>query len=430
MLQSDNISDFCPEQNFQNCQPDEASKCSSSNKPLPNLNAMKLSSPLASLQHGSTTLPKNVHVSPLKEQLNCEKRQDKTSPLAQLLDGKKYEGKINNTSLNKSEDLRVTPLMDTLNIQDSPKSPLSLLLGKQGSGNAKQAPTKTLASGGLHLPSLVNIAKGETSPLSKLKDSKQSLAGNTWDDAVFGKRNTSEEGSQKSSIVHIPKNDGYSSLSQLLKTRQSPRDNRTKNDQNNSSVAQPNSSSGRMVFNDSEKYVSLNVPEISANTPPESRRDIDLSAQLQPAKTEEKSKPRHADSVSAYVNIRTIPYDIKESDQKQRIGGVPPNDVEDGFQKYPVGRTSPNNVESCVHMQTIEFHKDLAFHDSARLLLHVPSTFACTLHVYYKKPGRQWKPTTTRMFKNDLGIVPFDFNEPSPDDIVLSKQKKRSSTKK
>ena len=427
MLQSDNISDFCSVQNLKNCPPDEASKCSCSNKPLPNLNAMKLSSPLASLQHGSTTLPKNVHVSPLKEQLNCEKRQDKTSPLAQVLDGKKYEGEINNTSLNKSEDLRVTPLMDTHNIQDSPKSPLSLLLEKQGSENAKQA--KTSASGGLHLPSLVNIAKGETSPLSKLKDSKQSLAGKTWDD-VFGKRNTSEEGSQKSSIVHIPKNDGHSSLSQLLKTRKSPRDNRTKNDQNNSSVAQPNSSLGRMVFNDSEKYVSLNVPEISANTFPESRRDIDLSARLQPAKTEEKSKPRHADSVSAYVNIKTIPNDIKESDQKQRIGGVPPNDVEDGFQKYPVGRTSANNVESCVHMQTIEFHKDLASHDSARLLLHVPSTFACTLHVYYKKPSRQWKPTTTRMFKNDLGIVPFDFNEPSPDDIVLSKQKKRTSAKK
>jgi hypothetical protein len=75
-------------------------------------------------------------------------------------------------------------------------------------------------------------------------------------------------------------------------------------------------------------------------------------------------------------------------------------------------------------MQLIELGENPASRDSVLELLHVPSTFACTLLVYYKKPGREWKPTVKEMFQNDLGIVPFNFSTPSPDDIVTSKQKK------
>ena len=423
MLDSDNISDFCSKTN-------KTSQYSSFDKPLEQCNKPALANVQSEKQDRcSPTLPsENFSISPLQELLKNGGQQDKpsssvstkTSPLTKLLESKNQSAVspliknttsestqspksgtkqlkslrllVSETSSNKSDDLKVTSLMGTLHLQDSSKSPLSLLLGgRQRSENEKQLSTKPLASDG-HLSSLFRIPK-ETSPLSKLfKDSKQS----------FVSKECGNVSLQKSSVVHIPRNDGALSLRQLLKARQSPKENRMEEDlDNNSNIAQPNSSSESTMF---------------TNSFTESRHHGLLSVPLKSAKTEEKSKPKDTDSVLARVNTRIVSNDTKNM-----------HDVKDGVQRHPLGRDSPKKVEDCVQMQAIEFHKDLASHDS---VLHVPSVFACTLLVYYKKPGRHWKPRVEGMFENELGIIPFDFNKPSPDDIVLSKQKKIHTFKK
>ena len=416
------ISDFCSETN-------KTRQYSSFDKPLEQCNKPALANVQSGKQDGcSPTLPsEKLSISPLQKLLNNGGQQNKplssvstrTSPLTKLLESRNQSALsplikstttespqspksgtkqlkslrllVGETSSNKSDDVKVASLMGTLHLQDSSKSPLSLLLGgRQRSEHEKQLSTKPLASDG-HLSSFVHIPM-ETSPLSKLfMHSKQSLVS----------KECSNVSLEKSSIVHIPRNDGALSLRQLLKTRQSPKENRMEEDlDNNSNIAQPNSSSERTVF---------------TNSFTESRHDGLSSAPLKTAKTEKKSKPKYTDSVLARVSTRIVLNDTKNM-----------HDVKDGVQRHPVGPDSTKKVEDCVQIEAIEFHKDLASHDS---VLHVPSVFAYTLLVYYKKPGRHWKPRVKRMFENDLGIIPFDFNEPSPDDIVLSKQKKHTSKK-
>ena len=313
---------------------------------------------------------------------------------------KETEEATDKTQSCRSKDSPLTSLVSILNIQDTSNSPLNLLLGaKQVSENKKHVPTINAS----HPTSLVSIPKIENvSPLSQLLKERQPLVNKGSGTPSVNKRTTGEaEISQRiSTIVHIPRNDaGSSLLRQLIKTRQSPKDTSKEGLDNNSNVSiGKDDSSGRAMcvsFKElSRDRQNTNALGIGSDISPVSdvTTDIDLSTLLIGRKTNEKPK-----------NV-TKPTDLFPADENSRISS---NDVEDG-----------------VRMQLIELGENPASRDSVLELLHVPSTFACTLLVYYKKPGREWKPTVKEMFQNDLGIVPFNFSTPSPDDIVTSKQKK------
>ena len=298
---------------------------------------------------------------------------------------------IEETQSCRSQDSQLPSLMSTLNIQDCSKSPLNLLLGtKQASENKTQVSTKTSLSDGQS-----NVEKCNLSPLSQLLKEKRPLVNKGSGTLSFNKLTTGEVGSSRriSSIVHIPKNEGSSPLSQLLKTRQSPKDvdyGRKECLDNNSNVNTGNVLSKQFP----RDRQNTNVLGISPGTSWASdvTKDIDLSTLLTHKKTHEKTKKLAQHS------------DLLPIDGSSRISS---NDVEDGFR-----------------IQAIEVDENLHSRDSVLELLHVPSTFACTLLVYYKKPGQEWKPTVKGLFQNVVGIVPFNFSTPSPDDDVTSKQKK------
>ena len=311
---------------------------------------------------------------------------------------------IEETQSCRSQDSQLPSLMSTLNIQDSSKSPLSLLGAKQASENKTQVSTKTSPSYGRS-----NVEKFNLSPPSQLSKEKRQLVNKGSGTLLFNKLATGEAESSQgiSSIVHIPKNDGSSPLSQLLKTRQSPKDvdyGRKECLDNNSNVnIDKDGSSDRAVFHPGKSTLFKQFPRDRQNTnvlgispgtswASDVTKDIDLSTLLTHRKPHEKTK-----KLAEHTDLLPI-------DGSSRISS---NDVEDGFR-----------------IQPIEVDENLHSRDSVLELLHVPSTFACTLLVYYKKPGQEWKPTVKGLFQNDLGIVPFNFSTPSPDDNVTSKQKK------
>jgi hypothetical protein len=289
-------------------------------------------------------------------------------------------------------DSSLPPLLSTLNIQDTSKSPLSLLLGeKHVSGNMKQLSTKMDD----HSTSLVNIPNAErpgSSPLSLLlKDKKKSLV---------TKDKISTDGSLQKvpPIVHIPRNDaGSSPLSKLLKTRQSPKtvsyDTKDGLDRNSKfSVDKGHSSSKTMG-------ASFKHPSQDHQTSSDVNKGIDLSALLMRTKSEKKPP--------AKLPKRT---DLFPPDENPRVLSK----VDD----------------SALMVQPMEVDQNFGACDPDLELLHPPSSFACTLFVYYKKPGFEWKPTLKESYQNDVGIVPFDFNKPLHDNVTKSKQKKSAIKRK
>jgi hypothetical protein len=306
---------------------------------------------------------------------------------------------IEETQSCRSQDPQLPSLMSTLNIQDCSKSPLSLL-----AENKTQVSTKISPSYGQS-----NVEKFNVSPLSQLSKEKRPLVNKGSGTLLFNKLATGEAESSRriSSIVHIPKNEGSSPLSQLLKTRQSPKDvdyGRKECLDNNSNVnIDKDGSSDRAVFHPGKSTLFKQFPRDRQNTnvlgissdifsTSDVTKDIDLSTLLTHRKPHEKTK-----KLAEHTDLLPI-------DGSSRISS---NDVEDGF------RIQPIEVDESLHSR-----------DSVLELLHVPSTFACTLLVYYKKPGQEWKPTVKGLFQNVVGIVPFNFSTPSPDDDVTSKQKK------
>ena len=297
---------------------------------------------------------------------------------------------------SRSKDSLLSPLLSALTIKDTSKSPLSLLLGvEQVSGNKKPLSKKTspLASHSTPLVKIPTAERSGLSPLSQLLKEKHSSVGDKM----------TEESSQKvSHVVHIPKNDGGSSpLSKLLKTRQSPAkdiDYDTKDEldgKSNFSINKNYSSS--KTLSPSFKQISRNPESTSAfasdiSSVSNINKEIDLCALLTSTKS-----------------------DKKQAKLGKRTALVLP------------GKNPPLSSPEVVMMDLDQNDASL---DSVLELLHSPSLFACTLLVCYKRPGNEWKPTLMERYQNDVGIVPFNFSEPSPDDVVKSKQKLHLKEKK
>ena len=286
-------------------------------------------------------------------------------------------------------DSSLPPLLSTLNIQDTSKSPLSLLLGeKHVSGNMKQLSTKMDD----HSTSLVNIPNAErpgSSPLSQLlKDTKKSLV-------TKDKISTGESLQKVPTIVHIPRNDaGSSPLSKLLKTRKSPKsvsyDTKDGLDRNSKFGVDKGHSSSKTMG------ASFKQASQDHHSSSDVNKGIDLSTLLMRTKSEKKppaNLPRRTDLFPPDENPRVL------------------SKVDD----------------SVLMVQPMEVDQNFGACDPDLELLHPPSSFACTLFVYYKKPGFEWKPTLKESYQNDVGIVPFDFNKPLHDNVTKSKQKKSAS---
>ena len=287
---------------------------------------------------------------------------------------------------SRSKDSSLTPLLSALTIKDTNKSPLSLLLGvEKVSGNRKSLSTKTspLASHSTPLVKIPTVERSGLSPLSQLLKEKHSSVGN---------KITGESSQKVSHIVHIPKNDsGSSPLSKLLKTRQSQakdEDYDTKDGldgNSNFSVYENNWSSNTMcptLTQISEDHQSTSEFASDISLVSDVNKDIDLCTLL--TRTKSDNKPAKL---------------AKNTDLF-----LPDEDC-------PLSSLCNASLDSVLE-------------------LHSPSTFACTLLVYYKKPGKEWKPTLMERYENDVGIVPFNFSEPSPDDVVRSKQKLHLKEKK
>ncbi|XP_028412268.1 uncharacterized protein LOC114535084 isoform X2 [Dendronephthya gigantea] len=358
--------------------------------------------PLGQLLKTHQTLEsKDSQVSPLSMHRGLKETQSNIRPtLSSPVIGSQFKPSLSNlsqsteTKYSSGDDLGKTSSSDRRNgsLMTSPlsaskvqnTSPLSKkLASKQESKDMKgisvQVSTKMPPSL-VHIPS---VDESSISPLTRLK-AERSLNDKTFGTLSGDKANTDNTAR---ALVHIPTNDGC--LGRLLRARQSP-----KRDDCVSKVGLENNNNSNLnigVGETSDKAKSglstmkpLTTFPVSGKT-----ENAGLSSSFSRMKINLSEKSGKDEGLSATRS------DSRESST---------SDVEDDF--------------------LIDFEQDVSSGESVFEFLHGPSTFACTLLVYYEKPGPKWKPDVTRRFQNDFAIVPFDFSTASPDDFVLAKQKK------
>lgn len=390
---------------------------------------------------------------------------DGSSPLSQLLKLKKSDA----LNKNASECMDANVSIDT----------------KAGTEYSYETVTEEESSQNIvHIP-----RSDEFSPLSQLLKSRQSKSPkcSQYNASERCYRNSALPNAQNTSLlpkgedmVRIPNSDGSSPLSQLLKMRKSPgktvKCGATEGINSNSEVdsgkkdpvqnsPSPKSSGSSLLdqlLKRGKSHIHENTRDRRMNcvNSLHGNKDIDLSLLLRGKKSEEKVEkiPKESDFYkSRSANCRLLSNSSKvDGSQIQSLKrkesfasknslfqdsiGEKCEEITRGLGRLSYGNSRKscndtddmvvngsekcsNDMEDGLIMEPIHSREDLTSLEPVIELLHAPSTFACALLVQYKKPGHEWKPDVKRKFQAVSGIAPFDFSTPSPDDIVMKKQK-------